>query len=1162
MFDQETIQLLNALPSVKNLSGASARTHLTQTYLELIQSRVSGLKNTPNLPENLNDLRRMANGLEIYCLIEFAREGRLLESGRSAAFVAAQSLELLSNSQVSENQEPRHVLAGQQTMSLIESGLLYLIAGYYANAATNAKSLPTPQFIKKTTNYAELRQNMANNVLGLLTGLIRLDLNVTEQYHTRWSNNSTAEFLRAPSDLSASAEGQLLSQIGHSTKEYLHYLAGGNNTFSQTALERMVNLVSTVSQAMNSDSIIQPPAESLLPYHLASLLEIVFGQLQNFSTVHTVFPPSDADEEYQSSFTQWLRAKAMRKHALLWPSTKRWLNAKHAENVSHTVVSMPTGSGKSFLAELALAERLHQGWGLYVVPMNALVRQIKRDLDEELTEIGIKEVRRFLIDEHTTLEDEIFTGASTKEIIIMTPEKALLAIRLKPEAFKICSVCIFDECHLIAKEDRGAISDDLLARLVVHAPDIHIMLMSAMVQNPDELADWLHKVTGKISRPISLNWKPTRSLRTLAIIPENQVKRIPKGKSQQCNVQLIGQASIAWQKKEESLYVDSILSSTVSVKKTENGLVQWNDRVNNAARQIGIALTQQNIPTILFITTASHVWSQGKQVSNLNWKSKLALEKAEHLQERVNAWLTLAEAELGSVTPLRKYHHNGVTVHSGALIDEERHAAEAAYKHGLVGLMIATSTLAQGLNLPSQAVVMTGNIKGNKHVGERNAADILNALGRSGRAGFYNVGLSILVPQRILRKDDQFSIPEYINNFESPEYVQLLRKEDACLNVTSALEGKVDKLIAAANALDQDKGRRPENLETATLIMETDTEHYQGSYFKYSYAAHLAQSEHYVEEGVSSAQKLVNFYTNVVPCPDWMPELAQRSGLSITWLSEMHKRLEEGNVSLDRFLIPHGDFQDTLLIFQEVIKNIDSVIMVDKFGRSQEEQGYVTKLTKLPKKLRGQDFNWSTNNNKNPSFDSMAWKKQWDGVFDLLNAWVSGHSFTKIATTFFELEPPAKQSLFSDIDFLTEFPRSAQQPLHKAIKNIKSISYPLRHVSGGFVLLITKMLIEKNLIETEEDIPLSVGMLPQAIHWGVDRLDKAFWYYNLLPVRSVAHTCAEVFPVQYEDDAQIKREVFKEVRKVRANLTPALISSKVSTSQKEILSAINTLLNS
>ncbi len=1151
MFDLETIRLLSALPSVQNLNGETARASLTQAYLDLTRLRVSGSTDIQDLPKSLEDIRQMANSLELFCLIEFAREGQLLQSGRAAAFVAAQSLELLSDLPRREDvQNSRHVLADPQILSLVESGLLYLIAGYYANAATNVKRLSIPRFVENPTNYFETRQNVASNVLGLLTGLIGLNLNATEQYNAFWPNNLTGGFSRSPSDLSASAEGQLLSQIGFAIKDYLNYLAGGSDTFSQTALTRVSNLVSRISQVMQSDSVIQLPAESLLPYHLASLLEIVFRDLTSFSTVHNGPSPSDANQDYQSSVVRWLRAKAKRKYALLWHSTRKWLDTKRTKDATHTVVSMPTGSGKSFLAELALVERLHKGWGLYLAPMNALVRQVQFDLERELTEIGVKKVHRFLIDEHTTLEEEIFTGAGTKEIVIMTPEKALLAIRLKPEAFKTCSVCIFDECHLLAKENRGAASDDLLARLVVHAPDVHIMLMSAMVQNPDKLANWLHQVTGKTSRPIHLNWKPTRSLRTLALVSEDQVKNIPEGEARQCDIQLIGQASIAWQKNGASLYVNSALSSAARIQGKDER-IRWDKSVNDAARQIGVALVQQHIPTLVFLNTnATHVWTHGKKITNLNWKPDFMSEKEENLQERVKAWLKLAETELDSLSPIRKYHQNGVTVHSGALIDEERRAAELAYKNGLVGLMIATGTLAQGLNLPSQAVIMAG-IEGSRFVGERSAADILNALGRSGRAGFYNIGLSILVPRSVLLNIDQSSV-----DAQASEYTQLLRTEDACLDVTSALKNKVDKLIAAAKELDTEDKMHPDDLETATLIMGTNTEHHQGSFFKYSYAAHSAQSETYIEEGVEAAQKLITFFTLSSPCPNWMPELAQRAGLSIAWLSQMHQVIET-SVPLDHFLIPSEGFQDSLQIFQEVIKNIPPVVMVDKFGGVRSEDD-VTKLAKLPKNLRGREFDWSIDSN-NSAFNPAAWKGQWDTVFDLLKAWVNGDSFKRIAAEFFELELP-RQSSFHLTEFLTEFSRSDRSPLHKAIKNIKNISYPLRHVSGGFVLLITKMMFEKNLIQAEEDVPLSVGMLPQAIHWGIDRLDKAFWYYNLLPVRCVAHACAEMFPIRYETDAQIKAAIIQEASKIRANPTSLLMNRDVSNGQKEIISAINVLL--
>ena len=1151
MFDEETIQLLSALPDVRALSGETARARLTQAYLDLVRLRISGIDNPTGLTQSLDETRQMANSLELFCLIQFAREGQLLQSGRAAAFVAAQSLELLGELPQTDDANPRHVLANPQTTSLVESGLLYLIAGYYANATTIRRKLPAVSVSNQTpTSYADLRQNVANEVLGLLGGLIGLDLTTAGEYNPVWLTDLTTNFTRSPADLSASAEGQLLRQVGLATAEYMDYLAGQRST-PEAAINRVTNLIARFTRVMQPDSLIQPPAESLLPHHLASMLEIVFGVLTSFATAHNVPPPPDADAAYQAAIQQWLRAKAGRKHALLWPSTKKWLAVKQTENAAHTVVSMPTGSGKSFLAELVLIERLHKGWGLYLAPMNALVSQIQRDLEGELSEIDVK-IRRFLTDEHTTLEDEIFTGATTKEVVIMTPEKALLAIRLKPEAFKTCTVCIFDECHILAKENRGAASDDLLSRLIVHAPDVHIMLMSAMVQNPEKLADWLHNVTGKVSHPISLNWKPTRSLRTIATVPQEQAESIPDNQSQLCAVQLVGQASIAWQENGDSLSINSPLPAVVKIKR-ESTAFRWDNSTNAAAQQIGTALAQHDIPTLVFLNTkATHVWPQARDTPQIKWHID---ENATARQSKVNAWLRLAQAELGSLSPLDQLHQKGVTVHSGALIDEERRAAEMAYKHSLVGLMIATGTLAQGLNFPSQAVVMAG-IEGNEHVGERTVADILNALGRSGRAGFYNIGLSILVPKRILQYIDQSPIDE-----QTAEY-QLLRQQDACLVINSTLKEKVDQLIAAAELLDSEDGKiHPANLETATLILGKNEKSPQQFFFNYSYAAYTADSDNFVTEGIDAAHKLVNFFISASPCPDWMPELAQRAGLSIAWLTQMHQAIQSTN-SLDHLLTPQSGFQESLPFFRETIKEVHSVVMVDKFHkgtRNPASGATPTQLQKLPGKLKGQVLDWSIDSN-NPNFDLEKWKKQWDEVFELLNAWLAGDSFKQVAINFFNLPVSGQQRLFTDLPE-PALPRSDRSPLHHAINSIKNISYPLRHICGGFVQLLTKMMLEAKLIEGEEGVPLSLGMLPQAIHWGVDRLDKAFWYYNLLPSRCVAHACAEAFPVEYESDTQIKVAILEHASAIRVDPRILLAYSGDDRSIRDILSATVTLLN-
>ena len=87
-------------------------------------------------------------------------------------------------------------------------------------------------------------------------------------------------------------------------------------------------------------------------------------------------------------------------------------------------------------------------------------------------------------------------------------------------------------------------------------------------------------------------------------------------------------------------------------------------------------------------------------------------------------------------------------------------------------------------------------------------------------------------------------------------------------------------------------------------------------------------------------------------------------------------------------------------------------------------------------------------------------------------------------------------------------------------------------------------------------------MLRQAIYCGVDRLDKACWYYNLPTVRCVAHACAEVFPTDYEDDAQIKAAVIEQAATIRTNPDILLAYSGTSGTLREVLSGTAVLLKS
>lgn len=118
--------------------------------------------------------------------------------------------------------------------------------------------------------------------------------------------------------------------------------------------------------------------------------------------------------------------------------------------------------------------------------------------------------------------------------------------------------------------------------------------------------------------------------------------------------------------------------------------------------------------------------------------------------------------------------------HSADLPRDKRHKLEKDFKDGKLQTVVATSTLAWGVNLPARRVIILGVHRGMDEVDDY---DILQMIGRSGRPGYDPRGDAyILVPQS---KDqyyiDRLQKPEairsrlldYIGNEEEPHYKNL-----------------------------------------------------------------------------------------------------------------------------------------------------------------------------------------------------------------------------------------------------------------------------------------------------------------------------------------------------------------------------------------------------
>ena len=175
------------------------------------------------------------------------------------------------------------------------------------------------------------------------------------------------------------------------------------------------------------------------------------------------------------------------------------------------ILQMPTGSGKTWLAEQAIADTLSKGKrAIYLTPLRALATELVERWQQQFTGIPIG----------------IFTGDygvpgkpypvpfQKAQLLIMTPERldaCTRAWRAHWKWFPEVDLLVVDEIHLLGDQFRGARLEGALLRARRLNPFLRILGLSATLGNRAELADWLDGVEYVSDwRPIPIAWQIRR----------------------------------------------------------------------------------------------------------------------------------------------------------------------------------------------------------------------------------------------------------------------------------------------------------------------------------------------------------------------------------------------------------------------------------------------------------------------------------------------------------------------------------------------------------------------------------------------------------------------------------------------------------------------------
>ncbi len=146
------------------------------------------------------------------------------------------------------------------------------------------------------------------------------------------------------------------------------------------------------------------------------------------------------------------------------------------------IISIPTASGKTLVAEMAMHHQIASGGKcLYVVPLKALASEKFEDFSKKGVRIGIA----------TGDFDRKDESLGRADIIVATSEKVDSLLRNKTGWISRITLLVIDEMHLIGDEGRGATLEMVITTMRNRKPDLQVIGLSATIGNPKELAGWL-----------------------------------------------------------------------------------------------------------------------------------------------------------------------------------------------------------------------------------------------------------------------------------------------------------------------------------------------------------------------------------------------------------------------------------------------------------------------------------------------------------------------------------------------------------------------------------------------------------------------------------------------------------------------------------------------
>lgn len=627
----------------------------------------------------------------------------------------------------------------------------YQIAGFPAMAASLLDRTSSTQ-----QESAILRALLKSDFPTLLVELVAFWSRVELRPFISWAEESSTDGSIGHVDLEAWIIQDIVSSIG----VLCAHARWGDDERFERALDKLASLSGLFLHGGDAYGWLL----SRLTSEMANSLQLVL--LRTYLAPLTI----GITKEGKLAFELYARNSYLTRRATVWPS--QILGLKRLRTVESFTLCTPTGSGKTTVAEVAVLQSLFTDYSnvgeegtpisplaMYLVPSKALAAEAESRLSKVLHRVSSAENPITVTGLYGGTDwgpTDAWLTREGKTVLICTYEKAEALIRfLGPLFLNRLRLVVVDEAHavgfngavteLVSGENRALRLESLGTRLLsyVAGKNVRIVALSAVASGMNTaLASWIHGENG--STPVSCDYRSTRQLIGRLECLKNHTFEI--------KYDLLNGSSLQFSERgtSETPFITSPFPPCPPAPTFETGperrlrpYLLW-----SAIHLAALGPSGHSSAVLMF--ASQNIGAYAKDFLTLLEEDWDHLSKPRFFEppkdpDKVLLWSRCLDSCADYFTKESSEYRllgKGVVVHHGKMPRLLSRLLVESIEDRITNLVIATSTLSEGVNLPFEILLVPTLRRRNRYLSSR---EFSNLSGRTGRPGVATEGRSLVL---------------------------------------------------------------------------------------------------------------------------------------------------------------------------------------------------------------------------------------------------------------------------------------------------------------------------------------------------------------------------------------------------------------------------------